>query len=145
MVLQLARTYGVNKATNGKRKRHMTEQQFMNESGVTVTNARAIINGTTYSMANVTSVSMGVIPAARGMGIVLFIIGGIIAAAADGGGSMFGALLALVGLAMAIFAKATYLVKLGSASGEATAMSSKDQGFISKIVVSLNEALIARG
>ena len=44
----------------------MDEANFMNEGGVVVTNTRAVINGTMYAMANVTSVSMGAIPPSRG-------------------------------------------------------------------------------
>lgn len=123
----------------------MNEQSFMNEGGVMVTSARAVINGTMYSMANISSVSVGIIPASRGSGVILAIVGAIIAAAADGGGAFFGVVLLLAGILMAVMAKATYMVRLGSASGEATALSSKDEGFVSKVVSSLNQAIIARG
>ncbi len=123
----------------------MNEQSFMDEGGVLVTNARAVINGTMYSMANITSVSIGMIPASRGGGIVVAIVGLLIAAASSGGGQAFGALLLIGGLVMAITAKATFMVRLGSSSGEATALSSQDESFVSKVVGALNSAIIARG
>lgn len=123
----------------------MNERNFMNEGGVLVTNARAVINGTMYSMANITSVSVGMIPASRGGGVITAIIGAVIAAAGDGGAQAFGVVLLLVGLVMAITAKPTFRVCLGSASGEATALSSKDESFVSKVVGALNEAIISRG
>lgn len=123
----------------------MNERNFMDEGGVLVTNARAVINGTMYSMANISSVSVGVIPASRGGGFVVALVGLIIAAATDGGGQLFGAILLIGGLAVALTAKPTFMVRLGSASGEATALSSKDESFVTKVVGALNSAIISRG
>ena len=53
---------------------------YSDERGVHITNARAIVGATTYSMANITSVSMAVKPADRIAGIVLIIVGFIILA-----------------------------------------------------------------
>ena len=122
----------------------MVEQNFFNQNGVTVTNARAIIGGTTYSMANITSVSLGMKPASRGGGILLAMIGGLIAAASDGGKG-FGVLMLLVGIAWAVLAKADYIVKLGSAGGETHALTSTDKPFIEQVVGALNNAIIHRG
>ena len=123
----------------------MQEQSFFNSGGVTVTNARAIIGGTTYSMANITSVSVGMTPASRGGAILLALFGCVLAAATDGGGKGLGVLLLILGIAWAVMAKATYIVKLGSAGGETQALSSKDQPFIEQVVNAMNNAIIHRG
>jgi len=73
-------------------------------------------------MSNITSVSMGVIPAARTAGIVLAIFGLLVtlggASAESGGVIGFGVLVLAIGIAAAVMPKPTYVIKLGSASGE---------------------------
>jgi len=123
----------------------MDEANFMNEGGVVVTNTRAVINGTMYAMANVTSVSMGAIPPSRGGAVGLALVGALIAGVADGGGQAFGGLLLVVGVLWAILVKPTFLVRLGSASGEATALASKDETYVARVVQALQQAVIARG
>lgn len=61
------------------------------------------------------------------------------------GGFIVGALMLVAGLVIAALSKPSYIVRLGSASGEADALISKDREYIQKIVNALNEAIIKRG
>ncbi len=54
-------------------------------------------------------------------------------------------LIVVGGVALAIMAKPTYVVKIGSSSGEADALLSKDKEYILKIVNALNDAIVKRG
>jgi hypothetical protein len=127
------------------------ETTFYSDGAIRVTNARAVIGGKTYAMANITSVSMGTRPANRNPGIVIAIVGLLIAActgimASDGaGGIVFGILVLVAGIVVAVIAKPSYIVRIGSASGEADALVSKDREYIQKIVNATNEAIIKRG
>ncbi len=139
------------------------ETIYFDERGVKVTSARAIINGQTYSMANITSVSMREWRPDGTLGGILIIIGVL-----SGGGSvplglfllwgmvnfkevgvillaflMVGAITFLVGLALS--GSKQYAVRIGSASGEVNALNSKDRNNIQNIVEALNQAIIERG
>ena len=53
---------------------------YQNASGtVNITNARAILDGKTYAMSNITSVNMGIISANRALPIVILIVSGLAA------------------------------------------------------------------
>lgn len=143
----------------------MSEVTFYQDSVVLITNARAVLGAKTYAMAGITSVTTGVIPANRRIGIAIACFG--LSAASCGccpiGLSMTGAkdtggfivlgiglgLLGMLGIAagivLALITKPTYVVRIGSASGEANALSSKDAGYIQKIVNAMNEAIVKRG
>lgn len=130
----------------------MSEVNYYQDGAVTVTNARAVLGGKTYAMANITSVSMGMRPANRVVGIVVALVGLVIAAcsaAAGGdasfGGILFGILVLGAGIALTVMAKPSYIVRIGSASGEADGLVSKDREHIQKIVNAMNEAIIRRG
>jgi len=49
------------------------------------------------------------------------------------------------GIAIAVMTKPSYVVRIGSASGEANALVSKDRAFVGKIVNAMNEAIVKRG
>ena len=75
-------------------------------------------------------------------GIVLLAIG----MNADGTGlAIAGVIVLALGTLFAYTAKATYHLKITSASGEFTPISSKDERYVEKIVVAINEAMIRRG
>lgn len=125
------------------------ERSFFNEGSVVITNSRAVIGGTTYAMSNITSVGMGSTPASRALGIIIAIFGVLVllggAAAESGGVIAFGVVVLAVGIAAAVLPKPTYIVKLGSASGEQRALSSKDREFIERVVNAMNGAIVHRG
>ncbi len=118
---------------------------YSDDRGVRITNTRAIVGTTTYSMANITSVSMAVKPANRTPGIVLAVLGLIFLAIPVSGIRVFGVVLLVLGILIAVIVKPTYRVRIGSASGESDAISSKDNKYIQGIVTAMNEAIIKRG
>lgn len=142
------------------------EVVYYSDGAIQITNARAVLGGKTYAMANITSVMMGKIPANRTAGMVAILIGLLIASCAvcpafialDSSGSeaagswiasvglgLLGVLVLGSGIVLAVIAKPRYVVKLGSASGEMNALASHDQEYIQEIVSALNEAIIRRG
>jgi hypothetical protein len=142
----------------------MSEAIFYEDRFIRITNARAVFGSQTYVMANITSVSKRVMPPNRMLGMVTTFIGLIVIAIAiidaalygeigSSGGmiggiialGLFGLVVTIVGIALMRIAKPTYVVRIGSASGESNVLTSKDAAYIQKIVDSMNAAIIKRG
>lgn len=117
------------------------EKVFLSDNGVVVSNSRFSTGGQTYAMANVTSVRPA--RAGMGMGIILIIIGGAIAAGTDGGGKVLGVVLLAAGIVAIIF-RSAYVI-LHTAGGEQRALESRDVKFVEKVVGAVNEAIVHRG
>ena len=127
-----------------------TEQTFYaDEDGVRITATRAIFGSTTYSMANITSVTRGEEPAKRMPGILVAIVGFLTLIVGSSSNStiwiVIGVLISVLGIYIAYTAKGKYFLKITSAAGESTPISSKDKKYIDGIAVAINEALIRRG
>jgi hypothetical protein len=133
-----------------------TEQTVFEEGNIKITNLRAVIGAKTYSMSNITSVNL----ARRdpsGCVTLTLIFGGILAVLVsisliikeplgDGWGWLIGgALAAFLGFLLHRSAKPSFIVQIGSASGEIKALDSQDEGQIRKIVNAMNEAIVRRG
>lgn len=113
------------------------ERVFLNEAGVFVSNSRVVIAGTTYSMANITSVRKGITPPNQGCAIVLIIVSLLIALVAFGAFSQdigTGVVLLLLGGGMLVAAilwlrslKPTFHVVTASASGETQALRNRKE------------------
>ncbi len=120
------------------------------EKGSTrITNSRAVLGPTTYAMNNITSVSLakeepsGCIAWAL-MGIGLF--AGIIGIAAEISGAIFiGVIFFILGVLVFNSNKPSFIVRIGSASGETDGLRSQDQQEIQEVVEAINEAIIQRG
>ena len=123
----------------------MAEQVFYEDGDVKVTNARFIVASQTYAMNGVTSVKSHTVPENRGAGILGLIIGVIIFAASSGGTRVVGLIVAAAGAYLIYAAKAEHAVVLNSSSGEAQALTSKDEAYIRNVINALNDALIHRG
>ena len=122
----------------------MAEQTFLDEGGVTVTNARFVVPGQTYAMSGITSVKNAVESPSKKGPIILIILGVLFLLA--GKSAILPAILFIgSGIAWLMLSKPTYNVQLHSASGEAKAFQSKEKGSIDKIISALNEAIIHRG
>ena len=122
----------------------MEEKSFFNEGDVSVSNARFIAQGQTYAMSGVTSVkSFRQDPSRKGP-IIMGIIG-VLALAGGGTVTIVGLALIAGAVAMWFLQKPEFSVLLSTASGEAKALTSKDSEFISKVVGSLNNAIVHRG
>jgi hypothetical protein len=127
----------------------MSEVTYYQDENVTITNARAVFCGRTYAIANIISVAGFKEPAERSPGIALAVIGLVIAACSNGlganGGIIFGVLLLIGGIALAAMAKPSYMVRIGSASGETDVLVSDNWRYVAKIVKAMNRAIINRG
>lgn len=133
----------------------MAEQTFFDREGVTVTQARFIVPGQTYTMQGVTSIRHAIEQPSKKWPIVAIVIGAIfiissLAAFSDSiAGGFVGLLIGLAILVGGIFwlraLKATHIVVLHSASGESRALLSKDAQYITEIVGALNDGIVARG
>jgi hypothetical protein len=117
------------------------EKTFLaNADGISVSSSRIVIHNKTYSVANVSSVSVWTEKAPK---VQLIPIGLILA--------MLFALhwfFAFVGLALisiGILIKHNHCVRITSASGETNALESKDLPYIEGIVAAISQAIVHRG
>jgi len=135
----------------------MDETTIYEAQGVKITNLRAVLGNKTYSVSNITSVGTTVkqpgscLPFGLMAFGVLLILGGVVVLA--GGAEFttalpwfgFGGLSLAVGLLVHRGGKSAYIVRLGSASGEADALESTNKADIDSIVSALNEAIVRKG
>jgi len=131
------------------------EQVFLNEGGVYVTNSRVVVGGTTYSTANITSVSTTKTPASPGCAFALIgfgclgFVSGLMFLANDTSGAIgaliFWVLIIAGGVSWLRKLKPTFHVILASASGESKALNSKDEAFVDQVAGAVNQALVHRG
>lgn len=119
----------------------MEEKNILSENGVTVTNTRFIVPSQTYAMAGITSVKnfeerpKRLYPIGCGIMGLLFLTGA----------PVFGVVLIVLAVAWWIGQKTKYHVFLTTAGGEVKALSNHNGQFISRVIQSLNEAIVARG
>jgi len=123
------------------------EQIIFEEGNVKITNLRAIIGSKTYAMSNVTSVGLGRQNPSRFFPVTLIVVGGLYALFGQNGWSSLvgGGLIVVWGFLVLRSAKPTFIVKIGSASGEMKALSSQDKAHMRRIVDAVNEAIVRRG
>jgi len=126
------------------------EVSIYQDANIHVTNLRAMLQGKTYAMANVTSVSTFTQVGNRTPGVILAILGGLLVLMGIPTGELRGCGLSLgipmlaIGILMASAAKNVYWVRIGSASGETNALSSSDYDYIVRVVNAMNEAIVRR-
>lgn len=121
----------------------MEEISFFQSSGVTVTQSRYIVFDKTFAMRNISSVQVGVIPAKRGFGILLIIVGLFLLMANTT--RSVGIALIVLGALFAYLQKDKFTVRISTNGGETDSLISKDKQAIQKIVNALNEAMVHRG
>jgi hypothetical protein len=119
-----------------------TEQTFLQENGVTVTHARFIVASQTYAMSGITSVAAGERKPSRVWPVTLIVIGVIAFMFGSPGAAV---ICVAAGGVWWYLQKTEYAVLLRTASGEAEALTSKDKGYVTRIVAALNNAIVARG
>ncbi len=119
---------------------------YSDQSGVRVTDKRVIVGNTTYSLANITSVSNSVEkPSLTGpilsivIGLLLLVAG---ASGKSGGAALIGALVVLFGIVWYRGCKPLWHLRIASASGESTPLRSTNQQWITNIARAINEAII---
>jgi len=129
----------------------MEEQVFFNEGGVSVSNARFIVNGQTYAMNAVTSVKQGANhPSHIGpiiFGLLGFLVFAIGFQAKDGavGAIVFGLTLLVVAVFWGYQEKSEYIVVLSTSSGESQALKSNDRLYVESVISALNQSIVHRG
>lgn len=115
---------------------------------IVVSDTRLVIGNTTYSMSNITSVSIIRIPPNRGFGILLAVLG-VFAAGfstiADYADATWGIGLFILGLIIAAKAKGRYSMRMGSAGGERNALWSSRRKDIEPVVKAIEKAMVMRG
>jgi len=125
----------------------LAERTFLSEGSVLVTNARLVSNGQTYAIAGVTSVRTNV-EAPSSFGVLCIVVGAIVLLIAllnaSGVGTVWGAVILMIGVLIAKAQRATHHLILHSSSGEVRAISSKDGDFIARILAAVNNAIISR-
>lgn len=120
----------------------MEEKTFFEHGDVKVTNARFITGAQTYAMSNVTSVKNHVEQPNRLFGIIMVLVGIVVALNSSFGG---GVVIAAIGGVVLYLQKATYHVLLTTAGGESRALETRELDYITKVVNALNEAIVHRG
>lgn len=116
------------------------EQTFFSENGVTVTQARFVVpGGSTFAMSGVTSVGMAETypDKDKAKKLILFGVPCLLIGV--------GILMIIAGIIWMATAQPLYTVLLRSASGEASAYSSRDKELIQRIIAALTDAIIERG
>ena len=126
------------------------EVTYHHDNDVTVTSTRAIIRNQTYSMSNITSVTLQEIPPNRTIGIILALLGllATVCGLTTNEGQTYlivGVVGLIVGATLIFAIPKKYAVRIGSASGETNALSSRNQAYISQIVEAINKAIVERG
>lgn len=130
----------------------MAEERVLFQDGaiVTITTARAIMMGTTYAMANITSVRAfeeKPTPGLRALIGLAFFMGGALATMSGGGA--FGWGLMLIGAGLGVWwyltKKSKHWVRIGTAGAENNAVCSHDRQWTNRVVTAVNDAIIARG
>ena len=121
---------------------------YSDQNGERVTDKRVIIGNTTYSMANITSISTTNRASCKAWPVVfvlsgcLFIVIGLSNKAF--GLAVFGAILGVLGYFWFKGIKPIWHLRIASASGESKPLQSINQQWISSIAQAINEAIIHR-
>lgn len=124
----------------------MEEKEFYRDGNVVVSNARFMVDSTTYAMSGVTSVKKGVFIPSRTPAVVAILFGLFCLFLTN----IF--LIKIVGIGVIILAiynfialKKTYSVILKTASGESQALTNTNSDYIDEVIVAINNALVHRG
>lgn len=123
------------------------EHTFYSDKDVTITSARAILYGTTYALSNVASVraftvKKSLLPLVLGIPAMLFGLPMMGASVELGLAVVAAGIISILAYALRSH---RHFVRLGSASGETSAMESTDPAYVQTIVAALNEAIVSRG
>jgi hypothetical protein len=120
------------------------EKVFHSDSNVTVTQSRFMASGRTYTMRNISSVTVFKVEKSKKLPIALLIVGCLIALA-GGSASVLGIAMAIAGIIWLFMIKNDYAVRISTNAGESNSLTSANRDYVQKIVNALNEAIIHRG
>ena len=120
-----------------------SELTLLSEQGVVVSSTRFVVNGTTFPLAGIQSVSEERVPPKRTFALLLTGLGLLCAATEDA--RAFGVILLIVGVAWLGMAKATHRIVVYTAGGVQRPLSSKDANLVGRVISALNQGIIQRG
>jgi hypothetical protein len=132
------------------------EQTFYSDSQVHVTNARLIIAGKTYALANITSVeAMKISPSKGGvvwcviLGVIfgffgLLLVGDRYSSVAAGFMLLLGGFLFVVAFFVSKGLTPSCALRIASTSGEVDALRDENSSRIERITAAINEAIVSR-
>lgn len=120
-----------------------SEQIFFQDHNVTVTQARFMVDGKTYAMRNISSVSNFRIRKNRVFPVIITAIG--ILCLFGSTTLQLGLLLTPIGGVWWFLINDEYTVRINSNSGESNAYRSKDRDYIQRIVDAVGQAIVFRG
>lgn len=120
----------------------MEEKTFFEYEDVKVTNARFISGAQTFAMSNITSVKALTESPNRWFGILMIVMGLLVAAKESLAG---GVVLIAIAALILYMQKTTYHVMLSTSGGETSALKTYQLEYITKVVNALNAAIVYRG
>jgi hypothetical protein len=120
------------------------EKVFHNDANVIVTQSRFIASGRTYTMRNISSVTVSTVEKDKKLQIALLVVGCLMALT-GGGVQIAGFVIALGALIWLLTMKNNYAVRISTNAGESNSLTSADKAYVQKIVNAVNEAIIHRG
>ena len=124
----------------------MEETEFYKDGNVSITNARFMVDSTTYAMNGVTSVKRGQTNPSKVWPVIMAIIGvGVVFAAAALMAKAICVVIVLLAIAWFKAIKPDYILFLNSSSGESQPLSITEKHYIHVEINSLNNAIIHRG
>jgi UPF0716 family protein affecting phage T7 exclusion len=122
----------------------MEEKIFLNNGKVMVSNSRFVVEGQTYAISNITSVTSGKTEGKQ-FKTIIFLVIGLVLLTSGTVGILIGLFLLVAAFRNVDSLKTTYTVILNTSAGENKALSSHDQAYVSTIIAALNDAIVSRG
>jgi hypothetical protein len=128
----------------------MTEKTFLQEGMVRITDRRTLIGTDTYPVAEITSVSVARRPRTKRYlwflipGILLILWGEYDQTGYYGVFYNWGMILSVVGLALTLLAKPSYIIQIRNGSGIRSILGSTDLRFVQRIVGAMNQAIAGK-
>jgi hypothetical protein len=132
------------------------EQPIFEDGEVKITNLRAVFGSKTYTISNISSVSLSQKDPSGCLPLIVLFIG-----VCSGIGSIIeiyykdivdaivffiiGVILIILSIRSMRSLKSTYFIQINSASGEMNALGSPNEAYIRKIIDAMNQAFIKKG
>lgn len=121
------------------------EKVFYRDDIVTVTQSRFIANQKTYTMRNISSVTITKIEKSTLLQMALLITGILMAIFSEEGIRLLGIVVAIGSFVWMAMMKSEFSIRISTNAGETNTLISENKEYVQKIVNALNEAIIYRG
>ena len=127
----------------------MREEVFLDRGRVLVTTTRLVVNGRTFAISGINSVSIQREQLKLGWQVVVAFLGAVVLLGGLGGDSTgvvaFGFLMIVAALVWAFFSWPRHYVSLEMAGRESVPLSRLNRQLVLDVVDALNRAIVARG